>query len=400
MTFKRREILIDTGGAEAPPGAMRVFVLDDGDPIDLFIDSPTRPSLEGAIIRGRVERVLKTRDAVVVGWGNGAQGVLAASEIRPSPPGGKGAGKALRSGQDVVVQVKADAQGDASGDKLATLTMDISLSGRLLIHLPLGKGVKASRRVELDAKASQSLRDRLGARLAAGGWILRGRGAAPAVELEALVAEGEHLAARFATAKAISGAGVLLPAPDAAARALAEYAVGVYGPAILVDGAAARAAVDAWTAAHGPELAPLVSNAPTGLYASRDLDAALAALRGPLVPLNGGGSLMIETTAALTVVDVNGGEGRDPLSVNLAAADAVGRQLRLRNVGGMVVVDFIRLRRPDDRDRVRDRLNAAVADDPARVDVLGFSRMGLMELIRPRRGLPLAAALDDDGGTG
>ena len=105
----------------------------------------------------------------------------------------------------------------------------------------------------------------------------------------------------------------------------------------------------------------------------------------PSVALAGGGSLIIQPTAALTAIDVNSG-GRQALEANLAAAREIARQLRLRRIGGTIVVDFIDLPTRPARARLLAALRAAVADDPAPVQVFPMSRFGLVELSRQRMG--------------
>ncbi|HRQ82237.1 MAG TPA: ribonuclease E/G, partial [Azospirillaceae bacterium] len=144
------------------------------------------------------------------------------------------------------------------------------------------------------------------------------------------------------------------------------------------------------TAYDAPTTPPPAHPAPPGF----DFAALLAALTRPQVALPNGGRLIIEPTAALTAVDVDGGAG-DALSVNLAAADELARQLRLRNLGGVVMADFIRLKARGDQEKLLARLRAAVADDPMQTDVYGLTRLGLAEMTRARRGRSLAETLAD-----
>ncbi|MDX1540557.1 MAG: ribonuclease E/G, partial [Geminicoccaceae bacterium] len=112
----------------------------------------------------------------------------------------------------------------------------------------------------------------------------------------------------------------------------------------------------------------------------------------PEVPLAGGGSLLIEPTSALTVIDVNG-HGRRALEIDLEAATEIGRQLRLRRIGGIVVVDFIDLEHRAERERLHAALKRAFAADPLPVEVLPMTRLGLVQLTRQRRGPSLAQML-------
>ncbi|MGH7030324.1 MAG: ribonuclease E/G [Stellaceae bacterium] len=187
-----------------------------------------------------------------------------------------------------------------------------------------------------------------------------------------------HPAATFAAA--LAGA---LPAPDG----------------ILVDDPAAI-----------PELRVAfpdadVAHEPSGRWAV-DLDALLDEALSPSLALPGGGSVHIEATRAATMIDVDSGTpetgspGHSALAVDLAAALLIARQLRLRNLGGGIVVDFIGLDDRRAREQVRAALGRALAADPARPQLLGWTRLGHFELVRPRRTRPLAEALLEPAAVG
>ncbi|WP_353948071.1 ribonuclease E/G [Sporolactobacillus sp. Y61] len=127
------------------------------------------------------------------------------------------------------------------------------------------------------------------------------------------------------------------------------------------------------------------------LFAVHDLEKIWRSVEQPGVPLPKGASIAIEHTAALTAIDVNTGSRvvgdhweEQALSINLDAAREIGRQLRLRGIGGMVAVDFLRLHKHENRDRVIDELERVTAQDPATVKIFGYSEMGLVELTRKR----------------
>jgi Ribonuclease G/E len=130
-----------------------------------------------------------------------------------------------------------------------------------------------------------------------------------------------------------------------------------------------------------------------------DLDAAFEAALAPSVALPGGGSVHIEDTSAAVLIDVDtgspetGSAERTAMAVNLAAATAIARQLRLRQLGGGILVDFAALEGRGPRERVRQAMTAALAGDPAQPQVLGWSRLGHLEIVRPRRLRPLADAM-------
>ena len=134
-----------------------------------------------------------------------------------------------------------------------------------------------------------------------------------------------------------------------------------------------------------------------------DLDAAFDAALSATVALPGGGSVHIEDTSAAVLVDVDtgspetGSAARTAMAVNLAATAVIARQLRLRHLGGGILVDFAALEGRGPRERVRQAMTAAFAGDPARPQVLGWSRLGHLEIVRPRRLRPLAEAMLEPG---
>jgi ribonuclease G len=130
-----------------------------------------------------------------------------------------------------------------------------------------------------------------------------------------------------------------------------------------------------------------------------DLDGAFAEALSETMALPGGGAVHFETTRAGVLIDVDtgtpetGSPQRTGLATNLAAAGSIARQIRLRNLGGPIVIDFVGLDSRDSRGRVRGALAEALASDPAQPQILGWTRLGHLELVRPRRGRPLAEAL-------
>ena len=191
---------------------------------------------------------------------------------------------------------------------------------------------------------------------------------------------------------------LLLPGPDAPRRALIEHGAG--GPAqIVVDDTRLARDLSEWCADRAPDLADRIvrhdlrPGERQRLFDLRDLDAEIDGLLGTRVPLSAGGSLVIERTEAMTVVDVNAGERGNALDTNLEAAAEIARQMRLRNVGGIVVVDFVNMRSRGESERLLASLARAVEDDPAQTQVYGISKLGLVEMTRARRGTALADLL-------
>jgi ribonuclease G len=367
----------------------RAAVLTGGRLTDLHIDRDDRPSLQGAVFLGRVERIVPALDGAFVDLGTGKPGLLATADARGPKGRVERIGSLLRAGQGVLVQVKAD----ALGAKGPTLTMDIALPGRFLVHAPFGKAIAVSKRLSADPARRAALLARLEAAVTGSGWVARSGAADASPDL--LTAEADALSAEWRDLQAAQAAtppACLLPAPGAAVRALIE--AGPKAPHIVIDDDALAATLARWCAARAPDLTPIRHKGATGLFAAHDLDDAIAALTRPQVPLPGGGSLVIERTEALWAVDVNAGERGNALEVNREAAFELARQLRLRNVGGIVVVDFVNMRGRGDAERLLAALTAAVDGDPVQTHVYGLSKLSLVELARARRGAALVDVLD------
>ena len=367
----------------------RAVLLDQGRLADLHLDRLDRPVLAGSLQLGRVVRVLAPLNAAFVDIGTRLPGFLAGADVRPLASNHQQGriGTRLSAGQSVLVQVRAE----GSGDKGPSLTMDVSLPGRFLVHLPLGSGLSLSRRLGRGPERTQ-LQARLRELVAGGGWIARAGAAAAPPEL--IEAEADHLAATGRRLLAATTPGLVAEGPNAMARLLLDSGAG--DAPLDIDGADAMAELRAWADGRAPDLLSR-ARLSSGLFEQADLDAQIAALARPRVPLPGGGNLMIEPTEALTAIDVNGGERGDAMAVNLEAAAEVARQLRLRNIGGIVVVDFVGAGKAAERERLVQFLSGAVADDPAGTHVYGMSKLGLVEITRTRRGPPLAELLGGEG---
>lgn len=385
------ELLIDRRGP-----FLRAAMVEDGELTDLQVDADARPSLLGGLFLGRVERIVPGLDAAFVDIGRGRPGLLAAADIRLPGAGTRKearggnrrpVGSLLRGGQEVLVQVKAE----PGGGKGPALTMEVSLPGRFLVMTPMAPGVAVSRRLGR-GEERQRLVARVEAAAGPGGWIVRAGAVGAAPGLIEAEAEWLSLAWRAVEAAALGegSPACLRPPPDAALRAVVEQ--GMRGlDAILVEDGPVHERLAAWCREAAPDLAPKLAlhRGPEPLFERFDLDGEIAGLAGRIVPLKGGGSIVIDRTEAMTVVDVNGGERANPLATNLEAARQVARQLRLRNLGGIVVVDFIDMRGRGERERLLAELTDAVSGDPAAVEVYGMTRLGLVEMTRARRGPPV-----------
>ena len=186
--------------------------------------------------------------------------------------------------------------------------------------------------------------------------------------------------------------GILAPPPPPWQRALEDLKT--LPPAALhFSDRADHAACQAWLALHAPKVLPAVQLAKTPVHP--DLDDWMDALNHPSVPLPHGGSLVIETTEALTVLDINGGEASNTLAFNLLAVKEAARQIRWRNLAGIIILDALKMKQREDKAKIINALARATADDPAGVQVFGLTKLGLLEIVRTRRGPSLAESLHD-----
>ena len=391
------EILIDAGLGET-----RVALVEGGRLVQVSIDRPGLKSAVGGIWLGRVSRVVPGMQAAFVELGLGKAGFLSARDARvlaPSatPESGEPPpiGTLVREGQALAVQVTKD----PVGDKGVRLTADLVLPGRYLAHTPLSPGVHLSRRLT-DAAERARLQAALADLPGAGGFILRtaAAGATP----EELRAEAARLrvewteltaAARFAKPPA-----ALWRDLDPVARALRDHLTRDVAR-VRINSAVGLAAAKNYLAGASPELLDRLQlhQGPEALFDLYHVEDDLRRALQRRIALPSGGAITIDATAALTVIDVDSGtftSGQDlettSRRVNQEAAAEIARQLRLRGIGGIIVIDFIHLQDPAHRDELMAGLNQALAADRAPTRVLGLSEFGLVEMTRKRTGEPLA----------
>jgi ribonuclease G len=382
----RRALLIS-----ASPGELWAALTEDETLRELRVSrTGPRTGRVGEVMLGRVVALKPELPAALVDIGLDRPGFLSAEDAAP------GAGIAfLREGEAITVQVTKEAR----ADKAAGLSTRLRLSGRFLDFTPgragvaAAKGVPAAERERLLAAVRQ---------IAAhgDGLVLRARasGAAPAD----LAGDAESLRARWLAIEAararLRAPAPLEPPPTPLATLLAEFAPAA--PDIVIDDRAAFAAARGWLARHQPELVDRLTlhRETTPLFEHYGIGGDIAAALASRVPLEDGGAITVELTAAATMIDVDsgsrmrGGAQRAILATNLMAAREAARQIRLRNLAGPIVIDFVGMRERGGRDRVRDALAAALADD-GDAEVLGWTRLGHLELVRKRRSAPLTELL-------
>ena len=404
-----QEILINAGAAE-----IRVAVVEDGKLQALtgdrtFDSAAERNGLRiGDIVLGRVQRVVPAVQAAFVGIGHDRAGFLGAREaycLAAAPHDRDLAiGDLVREGDAVLVQVIKD----EIGDKGARLTASVTIPGRLCVLAPFQPHISVSRRIENEAERERLLAlgealiaDDSGELAAGAGYIFRT--AAIGARFEDVREDARRLAqvwqAIMAARKKAEPPATLHRDLSAVERALRDL-VHDDTARILIDDAAAAEAARAYCRLVLPHAADRIElfTGPGALFDMHDLETDIYGLSRPRVPLPSGAWLTIEGTEALTAVDVNSGSFTHAhdledtgLSVNLEAACELGRQLRLRGIGGLIVVDFIHMRETQHMDRVLDALMQSLTKDGVPVTVSPMSQAGLVEITRKRVREPLAS---------
>jgi len=375
------------------PKAHLIALVAQGRLVEMQVVRRDRPSLVEGVFLGRLERVMPDLDAAFVDIGTGRSGFLRAEDragIDGWPP----------LGAPVLVQVRNDTE----ADKGPRLSMNIAVTGRYLVFHPVGSGITFSRRIE-----SESEKDRLRSHvegLLDGGVVVRTAAAgAPAEALQKdatqLVERWEKIRREALSASAPADlSGRIAGERDPLARALRDHGAHLE-EAIVDDRGLARALQDEMDRLR-EKIRVRWHSGPMPVFDIDDVAGQIGTALSERIVLDSGVEVLFEPGETLCAIDVDSGsaggrQGRAPrraVDVNLEAAPAIAQQLRLRNISGAVVVDFVTMRSNFDRDKVQAALGEALADDPSPTQLYGFTRLGLFELTRARRGPTLAAQLE------
>ncbi|MDH3233351.1 MAG: ribonuclease E/G [Alphaproteobacteria bacterium] len=393
----RSELLISCS-----PGEARWALREAGVVVALGVERVRAGVQTGDLYLARVRAIVPSANAAFVDLDGQAEGFLSGREARrkaafadvADSSNTAAAGMAesddiarlVTEGEALVVQVKRP----ALGDKAAQVTTAVSIAGPRLVLTPGRREVLVSRRIADEGERAR-LTELAGGLAGEAGLILRtaAAGAVAAV----LEDEAGHLVARWRalreTAREAAAPAALAREATPLTRVLRDHA-GSGLDRILLDERAALGPAKRWLADFVPDLADRVE-AVAGvlpLFTSEGVDDAIEAALTREVGLAGGGSLIIDPAAALTAIDVNTGgragrQNRVILETNLAAAAEAARQIRLRNLGGLIAIDFVRMRERRDRDRVLEVLREALAAMVPEAQLGGFTRFGLVEIVRP-----------------
>ena len=352
-------------------GLHRAAVMKDGRLWSYAEENRVHPAAED-IYLGKVDRCMPGLNACFVRIGD-TQVFLPYAEMHiPGPP---------RSGERVAVQIKRP----PNGQKLAYATMDLCFPGRFALLLPLGEKCAVSSRIEEESEREKLYERCVSLRPEGMGLILRSE-ALNASDSE-ILAEIGHLTEQWEALRSTLGAapiGLLRPADGIAERLLRD----------------AKSAVDEIVTDEAPKVpwqVPFrIAADPFALFG---VEAKLAATLKRRVWLPSGGNIVIDPCEAMTVIDVNtacsSGSRKAPethaVSVNREAAWEIARTVRVRGLGGIILIDFIDMEREEDRMAVTETLREAFKDDPVKTVLHGFTRLGLFEMTRKRGEKPLSA---------
>ncbi|MCM6777624.1 translation initiation factor IF-2 N-terminal domain-containing protein [Nocardia sp. CDC159] len=390
---------------EHPSATIQVAVLEDNILVEHFVTSTGQASMVGNVYLGKVQNVLPSMEAAFVDIGRGRNGVLYAGEVNWEAAGLGGKERkieqALKPGDTVLVQVSKD----PVGHKGARLTTQISLAGRFLVYVPGGTSTGISRKLpDTERKRlKEILRDIVPQDA---GVIIRT--ASEGVSETELARDVERLQATWKTIEEQSKNGSSAPKtlyeePDLLVKVIRDLFNEDFSK-LVIEGERAWTTVENYIRTVAPDLLARIERYESNgvdVFGSFRIDEQLAKALDRKVWLPSGGTLVIDRTEAMTVIDVNTGKftgaGGSNLEEtvtrnNLEAAEEIVRQLRLRDIGGMIVVDFIDMVLESNRDLVLRRLTEALGRDRTRHQVSEVTSLGLVQMTRKKLGTGLVEA--------
>ena len=388
-------------------GLNQIAVLEDGLLVEHYVSRHTQTSMVGNVYVGRVQNVLPSMEAAFVDLGKGRNAVLYAGEVNWDAAGLEGRPRriedALSSGDTVLVQVTKD----PIGHKGARLTSQITLAGRYLVLVPGGTMTGISRKLP---DTERSRLKKILKRIVPDSAGVIVRTAAEGATQEQLTADVERLVAQWEAidkkaSSVMKGSGkapVLLKGePELAVRVIRDVFNEDFRK-LIVSGDNTWSTISQYIDEVSPDLSERLEHwvGPEDVFAAHRVDEQLAKGFDRKVWLPSGGTLVIDRTEAMTVIDVNtgrftgaGGTLEETVTRNnLEAAEEIVRQLRLRDIGGMVVIDFVDMVLESNRDLVLRRLVECLGRDRTRHQVTEVTSLGLVQMTRKRVGQGLVEA--------
>jgi ribonuclease E len=388
----------------------QIAVLEDDILVEHYVDRATHASLIGNVYLGRVQNVLPSMEAAFVDIGRGRNGVIYAGEVDWDYFGAEGQNrkveKVLKSGQTILVQVTKD----PVGAKGARLTNHVSIPGRYIVYAPGGHLSGISRK--LPESERRRLKEVLSDVVGESASVIVRTAAEGATEEELirdvnrLKAQWEDIERKVATGNAPQ---LLYAEPDLTVRIVRDLFTEDFSELIISGNGGmtdAYDSVEAYVSHVAPHLKDRLRRweSDHDIFAEYRLDEQIAKGLERKVFLPSGGSLIIDRTEAMTVIDVNTGKftgtgGNLEATVtsnNLEAAEELVRQLRLRDIGGIIVIDFIDMVLPSNRELLLRRLVECLGRDRTRHQVAEITSLGLVQMTRKRIGTGLLEAFSTE----
>ncbi|MCK5556366.1 MAG: ribonuclease E/G [Alphaproteobacteria bacterium] len=385
-------------------GRLYAAVVNDGVLTDLYVDPTDTTASWGSIYLGKVIKIDMRLEAALVDLGNGITGYLATKHIRTlgadESEKRTGLSEMLSGGQMILTQIKSEGKCRTKNEngKLPRLTMKVYVPGQFLVYSPTSRQVTISQRIENEKTLA------LTAKLKnKHGWIVQHH--AQKVSDKEIEHESKYLEESWksilSTRDANQGKpGLLKEGPNALFRALGDYGAFNFEH-IHVGNKKILDLMMGWSKRHLPALAtskrlrlfkPSVPG--QSLFDTHDIHTELEKLQESRIPLTSGGTIVIEQTTALTVIDVNQGNANNIPTVNLEASREIARQSRLRNLSGAILIDFISIDRKSEHIRLLEALTKDFTNDFAEAQVHGYTRLGIIEVTRKRRNATLSENLE------
>ncbi len=399
-----KEILVDASGLST-----RVAVVEDGAPVELYVEQEGTERLVGNIYNGKVQNVLPGMQAAFIDIGLERNAFLYAGDIVLSDdpddvieqvPESRNIRDLLKPGQTIMVQVAKD----PIGTKGARVTTHITLAGRTLVLMPTVDYVGVSRRIEKEEERSRLRKIMLDIKPQSMGVIVRTASAGKS--REAFAEDIESMKKLYADiekrAKSVKAPALLHAEQSLEYRTVRDLLMKDVDRVFVNDQACYDRLRDL-AEMMAPKLkARILLKASEALFDRYETEGKIEKALSRKVWLKSGGYVIIDRTEALTCIDVNTGKfvGKDNLektitATNCEAATEIAKQLRLRDIGGIVIIDFIDMEREANRNLVLNTLKNALKDDHTRSHVFGFTHLGLVEMTRKKTGRSIGDTLQD-----
>lgn len=390
---------------EEHEGSLWVAATERGKIQGLDVDPAHEIIRVGSIYWARIDRIDSKLDAAFLDLDGDNFGILYNRDVRFRDKRGKlikggstPIGQLLRTGDYILVQAKQGYLAPEFEDnrpleqKSPTVSMDVSIQGRYLIYTPLDDSNRISMRIR-----EKKLRDQLTAMVKSlkdvQGCILRA--AAANTQSDMLIREAKILKAIWEGLQEHANGttpALIMEGSDALQRALSDNASESIRKIEVVIMDHYQTAED-WCELFAPDLVPKIrpvelknATKDLALFEHHDLLKPIEQLFQPYATLDGGGNIIIQSMAALTAIDVNRGADRNSnVTINLEAATEIARHIRIRNIGGAILIDFINMKDDKERKQILAHMDTLFNDDPCTVQVHGFTKLGLLEIARQRR---------------